>query len=821
MKEKARRLETPRHNYRRNLTMDILTQSANVREVSEDTQALTNVQKIRESLSVLCDEKAGIIELRAWTRNDGIQSGFYSDLNKFAEDAAQLDESGDAECIAITMNPVSRELFFRSPNRLHQAGKGETTADEHVLSRRWLLIDFDPVRDSHTNSTSEEHAMALNKALAVREWLTERGWPMPVLASSGNGIHLLYRIELANDDAAKQLVRNVLKTINEQFSDGSVEIDTSVSNASRVVRLYGTTNRKGENTEQRPQRLSQLFWDEIPLELNPVSASQLQELLPPKKEASLKSAKAVHAVTAGECIPNKRRNSTLTSLAGTMRRRGMHEPEILAALLAVNERRCEPPLLEAEVRSIAKSISRYSPQENFFSENEIIGTALATLIQAPLSDAGNAECMAALYGSEFRYDHTRKKWLVWDGIRWSIDEKGLSRKHAVRVVRARHQAAIELQDLDTRRRLSQWGLGSENINRITAMLQMGQVLEPFSTTIEQYDSDVLLAATQNGTLDLRDGSFRESRPEDFLTRQLRATFDSNACCPRWEQFLNEIFGGDEELISYIQRAFGYSLTGNTSEQVIFLCYGNGANGKSVFLDVLSELLGDYAGTASFETFDAGRRSEASNDLAALKGKRIVTVIETEEDRRLAEAKVKAVTGQDAISCRFLYGEYFTYIPQFKIWMAINHLPIIRGVDRGIWRRIRVIPFLQSFEGRADKGLNTKLRQELSGILNWALKGIKKWQEQGLGELPKAMKEATEEYRRDNDSIGQWIEERTRLNPIGMIRAKLGYDDYSTWAEERGEHPFNLKNWGRSLAERGYRKGRNRDGYHYFGLELAR
>jgi putative DNA primase/helicase len=118
-------------------------------------------------------------------------------------------------------------------------------------------------------------------------------------------------------------------------------------------------------------------------------------------------------------------------------------------------------------------------------------------------------------------------------------------------------------------------------------------------------------------------------------------------------------------------------------------------------------------------------------------------------------------------------------------------------------------------------LNTKLRQELSGILNWALKGIKKWQEQGLGELPKAMKEATEEYRRDNDSIGQWIEERTRLNPIGMIRAKLGYDDYSTWAEERGEHPFNLKNWGRSLAERGYRKGRNRDGYHYFGLELAR
>lgn len=643
---------------------------------------------------------------------------------------------------------------------------------------------------------------------------------MPAFGSSGNGIHLLYRIDLANDDEAKQLVRNVLKIINEKFSDETVEIDTSVSNASRVVRLYGTTNRKGDNTEERPQRLSQVCWDETPSQLEIVTASQLHELLPAKKEATPKSSKARQAITSGECIPNRRRNSALTSLAGTMRRKGMDEPEILAALLEVNRRRCEPPLAEEEVRSISTSVSRYEPQESFYGENEIIDAAPATLIQAPLSDAGNAECMAALYGNKFRYDHTRKKWLVWDGIRWGIDEKGLARKLAVRVVRARHQAAIGVEDLDTRRRISQWGLGSENINRINALLQMGQVLEPFSTTIGQYDSDSFLATVANGTLNLSDGNFRESHPEDYLTMQLGATYNPNAPCPRWEQFLDEVFDADKELIEYIQRAVGYSLTGNTSEQVIFLCYGNGANGKSVFLDVLGELLGEYAGTASFETFDAGRRSEASNDLAALKGKRIVTVIETEEDRRLAEAKVKAVTGQDAISCRYLYGEYFTYVPQFKIWMAINHLPVIRGVDRGIWRRIRVIPFLQSFEGRADKGLNTKLREELSGILNWALEGLRKWRELGLNELPKAMKEATEEYRRDNDSIGQWIEERTRPNPIGMVRVKLGYQDYSNWAEERGERPFSQKNWSKSLVERGYKKDRNRDGFHYFGLELA-
>jgi putative DNA primase/helicase len=523
---------------------------------------------------------------------------------------------------------------------------------------------------------------------------------------------------------------------------------------------------------------------------------------------------------AGERITDGKRNSALASLAGKMRRFGMEEAEMLAALLVANENRCDPPLSENEVRGIAASITRYEPQENYLSGIENAGKALATSIQASLSDAGNAECMTALYGNKFRYDHTRKKWLVWDGIKWSLDGTGLARKHAVKVVRARQQAAMDVENFDIRRRLAQWGLASENITRVNAMLQMSEVLEPFSTTIEQYDSNDFLATTQNGTLDLRDGSFRESLPEDYLTKQLGATYNPNATCTRWEQFLDEIFNGDRELIEYIQRAVGYSLTGNTSEQVIFLCYGNGANGKSVFLDMLSQVLGDYAGTASFETFDAGRRNEASNDLAALKGKRIVTVIETEEDRRLAEAKVKAVTGQDAISCRFLYGEYFTYVPQFKIWMALNHLPIIRGVDRGIWRRIRVIPFMQSFEGRADKGLIMKLRNELPGILNWALEGLRKWQETGLGELPKAMKAATEEYRRDNDSIGQWIDERTRPNPLGMVRAKLGYQDYSIWAEERGERPFSQKNWSKTLVEKGYKKDRNRDGFNYFGLELV-
>jgi P4 family phage/plasmid primase-like protien len=459
------------------------------------------------------------------------------------------------------------------------------------------------------------------------------------------------------------------------------------------------------------------------------------------------------------------------------------------------------------------------PPELREAEGQLPESVITALQQSRLSDAGNAECMVALYGDVIRYDHTREKWLVWDGVRWSIDDEGIAQRAAVAMTRLRQRVATELEDLETRRRLTLWGLSSENIQRVNAAIKMAQFYEPFSTTINRYDNDPLLATTMNGTLDLRGGSFRKSHPYDYLTMQLGCEFSPEAKAPRWEKFLREVFGGDEQLIEYIQRAVGYSLTGDTSEQVLFLCYGSGANGKSVFLEVVRQLLGDYAGAASFDTFDAGNRNSASNDLAALKGKRLVTVIETEEDRRLAEAKVKMVTGQDEITCRFLFKEFFTYRPQFKLWMAMNHKPVIRGTDRGIWRRIRLIPFTQSFEGREDRGLIGKLTNELPGILNWALEGLRKWQESGLS-VPKAVKEATEEYRRESDSIGQWLDERTARNIVSKLRASEAYRNYYEWALERGERPFNQKNWGQTLIEKGHNRDRDREGMFYMGLALA-
>jgi putative DNA primase/helicase len=442
---------------------------------------------------------------------------------------------------------------------------------------------------------------------------------------------------------------------------------------------------------------------------------------------------------------------------------------------------------------------------------------MSALVNFHTTDAGNAECMAALYRDKLRYCHTRDTWLKWDGIRWRLVAGGEATVLVVKMVRARQEAA--LQDIETKQQVLKWGLDCENITRIRAALALSSAMPEFRTTIDQYDADPLLATAENGTLDLRDGSFRDSVREDYLTMQLGTAFSETATAPRWYRFLQEVFGGDSELIEYIQRAVGYSMTGETKEQNLFLCYGTGANGKSVFLSILSQLLGDYAGASSFETLNAENRNEAGYDLAVLKGKRLVTVIEANEDRFLDEAKVKAVTGQDAISCRFMRRDFFTYHPEFKIWMAMNHKPSIRGTDNGIWRRIHPIPFTQSFERTADKDLVVKLRTELSGILSWALEGLKKWQKDGLG-MPKAIEEATQEYRRESDAIGQWIEERTVKNLQGQLRANEGHKDYSDWALGRGERPFGLKTWSQSLIGRGYLSNRDKKGRCYLGLELA-
>lgn len=440
------------------------------------------------------------------------------------------------------------------------------------------------------------------------------------------------------------------------------------------------------------------------------------------------------------------------------------------------------------------------------------------LLNAALSDTGNAECMIALHGDDFRFDHTRKKWLVWKDARWQVDGDGDAERAAVGTIRQRQEAALEIPDTDRRKKVLNYLISAENQTKQKGLLTQGGILRPFATTIARFDQDIWAAGAPNGLLYLDTGTLYEPSRTHLITMCLGTAVDVEADCPRWLRFLAEVFNDDKELIEFVQRCIGYSLTGDTSEQKMFLCHGSGANGKSVFLETLSLVLGDYAAGTPFATFDADRRTDATNDLAALKGKRFVTVIESDEDRRLAEARVKAVTGQDAITCRFLYGEFFTYKPTFKLWMAMNHKPIIRGTDRGIWRRIVLIPFTQNFEGREDKNLADDLRGELPGILNWAAQGLRRWRSDGLG-TARVVVQATEEYRRESDLVGQWFEDCAGSSPTAFTPAAEAYTSFRNWCKTYGFREQTQTSFGRAMEEKGYRKGKEGGTRGYKGFTV--
>ncbi len=459
------------------------------------------------------------------------------------------------------------------------------------------------------------------------------------------------------------------------------------------------------------------------------------------------------------------------------------------------------------------------PQSVDPETGEILHTASQDfLLSAHRSDTGNAECLAHLSGDDLRYCHTRSKWLIWCDSRWCIDEDGAAQRAMIAVVKARFRACEQIPDPDHRKKAVVWSIGCENNGKIEAGMNVASSLPPFTSTIERYDRDPLLAACIGATLDLRVCVHRHVRRDDFLTMQLGAAYAPDATCDRWLQFLDEVFNGDAELIGYIQRAVGYSLTGDTREQKLFLLHGVGNNGKSVFLDVLSTLLGDYAGNASFETFDANKRSESTNDLATLRGKRLVTVIETEDGKRLAEARVKSVTGQDPITCRFLYGEYFTYRPTYKIWLAMNHLPSIRGTDKGIWRRIQLIPFNQDFSGTEDKTLAATLHGELDGILQWALEGLRQWWQRGL-DTPAIVTNATNKYRAESDQVGRWIGDAMVQVSNVSVTVALAYNCYKSWCETNGETAMSQTKLGRVLTEKGIDQASPRNQRTWIGLGI--
>jgi putative DNA primase/helicase len=434
------------------------------------------------------------------------------------------------------------------------------------------------------------------------------------------------------------------------------------------------------------------------------------------------------------------------------------------------------------------------------------------------TDLGNAARFGRDHQHQARHVHGLG-WLTWDSMRWRPDQTGEVERLARDTVRGIPAEATALSDPKERAELLRWAAASEGRPRIEAMLKLAESELGIAAVPESFDRDIYSINTYSGVVNLRDGAVVASDPACNITKLAPVFYRPEALCPRWLTFLDRIMGGDLALIEFLQRAIGYSLTGDTTEQVVFMPYGTGANGKSTMLEVLRAILGDYSMQTPAETLlTKGQGGGIPNDVARLRGARFVTAVETDDGRRMAEPLVKMLSGGDTITARFLHREFFEFKANFKLWLATNHKPVIRGTDWAIWRRIRLIPFNVTIpEAERDKHLTEKLVAESPGIFAWAVEGCRQWQRIGLAE-PDSVKAATEGYRDEMDPLSDWIAERCVVAP--ELRGLGLYSDYTEWAKANGRTALAGQAFSGQLERRGYARERRGGQTHFVGIGLA-
>ena len=421
-----------------------------------------------------------------------------------------------------------------------------------------------------------------------------------------------------------------------------------------------------------------------------------------------------------------------------------------------------------------------------------------------LTDVGNGKRLASRHGDDMRYCYPWRSWIIWDGKRYRTDDSGEAIRRAKDSVAAIYDEAAQVltRDSEQAKMIAKWAMVSQQKPRLDAMIFMAQ--SELHATPDEFDRDDLLLNLDNGTLDLRTLTLREHRRDDRITKLAPIALDPTAACPKWLRFLERIYGGDQDLIEFVQRAAGYSLTGETGEQVLFLLHGSGANGKSTLLETFLAMMGDYARPTEFRTLLARENSEAvRNDLAALFGLRLVTAVEVGRGKRLDEAMVKQLTGGDTITARKLYQEYFDFRPRHKLWLAANVKPEIRGADEAIWRRVLLVPHEVTIPPEErDRTLTSKLRDELPGILNWAIDGLRAWKGKGL-KPPERVRAATAEYREEMDILGDYIAVRCLVKDGAHCPTGALYADYEYWCQDNGEDAVKKRTFSILLKERGF------------------
>jgi putative DNA primase/helicase len=490
----------------------------------------------------------------------------------------------------------------------------------------------------------------------------------------------------------------------EQFGDVQKQLaerfagDKAVCDIPRVMRVPGFYHHKKDPFISRLHHVA--------ADCTPYSAALLLSALGIESERASPKPSSRKVVASTSTIMEGSRNKELMRIAGRLHRSGVSSSELLEQLLKANAERCSPPLDEDEVTAIAKRVSSYATSRKDAAQT--------------MNDTANAKRFVEQHGQDIRFEYSSENWLLWRDGCWSVDNTDqvieLSKKTALSIYQ---EAAEETGSVELRQKLGKHAEQSLNHRRLRSMVQLAASDPKIIVPIEALDADDMLLGVRNGVVDLRTGTFRAATREDLVTLRCETAFDPEAKSPVFERFLFRVMGGDPELIRFMQRLVGYALTGKTIEQCLAFLYGDGANGKSTFLDIIMRVMGDYAAQIQPESLMTRRSGgSASSDLARLVGKRLVVSNEIREGSHLEENLIKQITGGDRMTARFLYKGDFEFSRKYSLLMAGNHQPVIKGDDNGIWRRIHLVPFTQTIPvEERDRHLGEKLGRELAGILN--------------------------------------------------------------------------------------------------------
>ncbi len=480
-----------------------------------------------------------------------------------------------------------------------------------------------------------------------------------------------------------------------------------------------------------------------------------------------------------------------------------------------------------ELLSRMQDIDFVKARFNEFGDHELVPAEVQSIAGVDSRAAGDVELaqrFARLYRGKLLWINESANWLKWTGTAWAACENGEE-------LRAAEQILLDIVD-EARERMTvdrkgggaamREALSLQRESRIRAMIALAKAEPGMSAGLTALDANPMLLGVVNGVVDLVAGTLIPARPEQYISRQCSASFSQEASCPHWLQFLSDIFQGDQSIIDSVQRLCGYSLTGSNTEEVLVICYGHGANGKSVFHNVISAIFADYSRNAPPDILvqkqiNAGGPSPA---LAMLAGVRLVGINELAAGDKLDEQALKSLAGREPITARHLYGSFFEYTPQFCAWLRTNHKPIITGTDHAVWRRLVVLPFLRQFnESERDKNLETKLLAERDGVLSWMVEGARLWCDSGLA-LSDTIQREVATYRTESDVLGQFLSEVSMVQPDSSVPQQKLYQLWALWCAENGLRPSSKQSFTRRLAELGFSVIRKSKVWCYSGLALS-